>query len=637
MNPIVSGLFQSIQHAGKANSATGLKEGQILSGKILKLYPNNTASVRVGSQTVQAQLEASLTLGKSYLFQVQGGKQRLNLKVLTEQSVQASGRGIEHLIAQLGLKLTKEHKLLLENLLSRSIPFKKSELSQAVQLLKQSTDTSKAVKVLMQIFERQLPVRPSTYYALLAREASSLTMQLSELSNTLNQKGSLSSTEQKLLHSLSLLSGGKEVGSLKAAASATIINDLSKGSKASFDVLVKAGTVKAEAFPVFREEWLNRAQKANIPLTGNLTAIEAERSLAQQKLPEVQGESLKQLLDRQIPLNSKEWKALDQWIAGLRKAIEGSANSSPATVNRFHFSDQYLFKNRTFDKIVRGLENYTSSQMNELRDTALNLLKDQKNLNASMNAKLGGFIQELQNFLSKQLTHSEKQVLYRWVSSMSTDGGTSIGKNQSMLANMHMLLQHSGIHDEAGIQAMMNQNTNVQQEVSLKGWLLNYLNDTPEIVKGDRFQQMIHLLNGIQLTAHSEQNQMTQLSFVFPGNMLGSDSDIHMNVEGRKNEKGEIDPDTCHILFYLDLDRLEETVIDMNIHERHVSLSIYNMSPDKVVLTSSMKESLSDGLEKLGYQLKSIQVHPMDSTPSTNQIGASISDSQRFKGVDLRI
>ena len=69
---IISELYQ--ERNRPQPKALTFKPGQILNGKILKLFPNSVATLQVGSQKVVAQLEASLEANEKYWFQVQSGE-----------------------------------------------------------------------------------------------------------------------------------------------------------------------------------------------------------------------------------------------------------------------------------------------------------------------------------------------------------------------------------------------------------------------------------------------------------------------------------------------------------------------------------------------------------------------------------
>src|SRR5699024_11224296 len=82
---------------------------------------------------------------------------------------------------------------------------------------------------------------------------------------------------------------------------------------------------------------------------------------------------------------------------------------------------------------------------------------------------------------------------------------------------------------------------------------------------------------------------------------------------------GNIDSDFCRILFVLELEKMNETMIDMQIQKRIISVNIYNeqKEPSMVEL---LIPSLKDSLDKLDYQLSTVQCkHLYDLTTSTNK------------------
>ena len=77
-------IGQPQYHGFKMNSDSNptFKDGQILYGKINKLYPNQMAEVQIGNQKIVANLEAPLQTGERYLLQVQQNTGHLLLKVV---------------------------------------------------------------------------------------------------------------------------------------------------------------------------------------------------------------------------------------------------------------------------------------------------------------------------------------------------------------------------------------------------------------------------------------------------------------------------------------------------------------------------------------------------------------------------
>lgn len=76
--------------------------------------------------------------------------------------------------------------------------------------------------------------------------------------------------------------------------------------------------------------------------------------------------------------------------------------------------------------------------------------------------------------------------------------------------------------------------------------------------------------------------------------------------EGKTTANNALDPEHCHILCYLDLEQLKETLVQIRIQDRFVSLTIHN---DTHQLDSQLKKwesLLKDQLSRFNYQLVSL-------------------------------
>ena len=65
-------------------------------------------------------------------------------------------------------------------------------------------------------------------------------------------------------------------------------------------------------------------------------------------------------------------------------------------------------------------------------------------------------------------------------------------------------------------------------------------------------------------------------------NIGNYETDVTLQWSGRKRKDGSIDPDYCRILFYLDLEQLKETVIDMQVQNRVIKISVLNEQSDVI-------------------------------------------------------
>src|SRR5690625_1067223 len=119
-----------------------LKPGQIVQGKIVKIFPDNKAQITLGSRSMVAQLEASLTIGERYHFQVKSMDRLLHLQVLGKPLKKENEINVKILLQQLGFKETKNNIDLMNSLIQKSIPFDKKDIANALPLLNRATNRS---------------------------------------------------------------------------------------------------------------------------------------------------------------------------------------------------------------------------------------------------------------------------------------------------------------------------------------------------------------------------------------------------------------------------------------------------------------------------------------------------------------
>ncbi len=153
----------------------------------------------------------------------------------------------------------------------------------------------------------------------------------------------------------------------------------------------------------------------------------------------------------------------------------------------------------------------------------------------------------------------------------------------------------------------------------------------------EAIDQGIRSITGQQLLMVNDGNTPWN-SFVFqiplPHMQKAEPSFIH--VEGRKKGKEAIDHENCRLFFHLDLDTLEQTMIDIQITNRIMSIQIYNDYPFVKEWIEEYREEWSEAMLGQEYHLSSIRVLPI---PIAEQQASSILpvQSTSYRGVDLRI
>ncbi len=232
------------------SKTVSFQPGQILNGKIIKLFPNGIASLQVGSAKIVAQLEASLEANQRYWFQVQPGEGKVRLKVLASvvDYGHRSGDSLFTLIKELQIPVNAENKNITRFFLKEQLPVSKELVERTASWLKESESVQAGLEAVKQMVKRQLPMTKETFQAILmATDSFSLTESLERLSG-LMQKESLSYSGQQLALFIKQLLANSTVNEvdipntreeLELADKSKVVADTSLHTPASFVKIVK--------------------------------------------------------------------------------------------------------------------------------------------------------------------------------------------------------------------------------------------------------------------------------------------------------------------------------------------------------------------------------------------------------------
>lgn len=152
-------------------------------------------------------------------------------------------------------------------------------------------------------------------------------------------------------------------------------------------------------------------------------------------------------------------------------------------------------------------------------------------------------------------------------------------------------------------------------------------------------EQVFAYLAGQELTFRSE-NWAHPVAYLFFQLMIrqekGTDT-VYAHLEGQRNGEGKVSKEHCRLLLYAQLKNLKETCLDVLIHQKWISIKIFN----DLVHQSWIEEArplLEEGLAELGYQLSSLSVKKWDIlTQPLPQKNPSIPSYRPYQGVDIRI
>src|SRR5699024_7509032 len=159
--------------------------------------------------------------------------------------------------------------------------------------------------------------------------------------------------------------------------------------------------------------------------------------------------------------------------------------------------------------------------------------------------------------------------------------------NKQFMTYLNSFLDNIGIKDENILRQVFEQTQNINRlesmtSESVKSMLLQLVKEDTSTVR-NQAQPLIHLMNGMQLQGVIQSDNTLQATLQLPGGKLALHDDIFLQFEGQKSADGKINPEYCRIMFVLHLHHLEETMIDMQIQKRVISLQVFN---DKMKDTS---------------------------------------------------
>ncbi|BBH20893.1 hypothetical protein Back11_22380 [Paenibacillus baekrokdamisoli] len=172
--------------------------------------------------------------------------------------------------------------------------------------------------------------------------------------------------------------------------------------------------------------------------------------------------------------------------------------------------------------------------------------------------------------------------------------------------------------------------------------------DVPQSLK-DTAQQLVQHITGQQLLLTPERtaSPFTHVTMFIPmqGPDGGQTASVH--IQTRRGRKGELDADNCRLLFDLRMNTLGDTLVDVHVVDKIVSLNLWNDHPAISNLIESQRTEMTQALQKAGYQLLTLRSTPLSdrSTERTDGVekksGVNIPStaewsSKPYKGVDFR-
>ncbi|MOA37477.1 Flagellar hook-length control protein FliK [compost metagenome] len=115
-----------------------------------------------------------------------------------------------------------------------------------------------------------------------------------------------------------------------------------------------------------------------------------------------------------------------------------------------------------------------------------------------------------------------------------------------------------------------------------------------------------------------------------------------VHIQSRRGRKGELDAANCRLWFDLDMKQIGQTLVDVQVVDRIVSLKLHNDHPWVLELLEQRRDDIKTAIESIGYQLSGLRTETLPelklSTELTNTHSKLVDYvPDAYKGVDYRI
>src|SRR5690625_4257549 len=557
-----------------------LRDDNIVTGKITKIYPNNQAEIQMGNHKIMAKVLTPLTIGERYFFQVQQTDQYVQLKVIGNALQSNQTENVTNLLQRLGLKVSKQSIQFVQSLINEKIPFNQTQITEAIRLLEGFTNSNSSIvqQILQYIIANKLPLTESVFQSLQVFQQNTVSGMMQEVITQLQQMSSLTNTQANILQSLQQLIQNVPSGTLEQMFSTLS----SKQQQTLFNLMQRTGLMPQN---YTFNEWNNQLQQL---LTQGQNQLNTNQISIQ--IPEQILQSLFQLVS-----NRHEIQSVIQTMINTFYPLGASQ-----TLNGTQFT---VFRNVIQQQLFPLVPEHTQQQLQTIFQST-----DQPTV-------------QLHSFLSLLSQQSTVEVLQSLSAMFNNESSLLNTNHEQFLSYIRQYVSTVGLADEFNLSNQFKSNLQQiaqtlqlptdHQAQSIKSMLLQIIQQGSQLGASDKDQQLVHFINGMQLQSIQESPHLLQALLQIPGEKFGSYGDMAMQFEGQKTEEGKLNPDFCRILFVLDLANIRETIIDMQVQKRMISMTIFNDRVNKQSVRP-LEAKLKKDLESLAFHLSSINVKSLE-------------------------
>ena len=674
MNPerVMKNPIQSSLHTTSRKS--NLTDGQILTASVTKLFPDQKAEIQIGHEKRIAQLEAPLTIGKRYHFQVSIKDQMVYLKVISEQNDTDIEDNIKTLLEQLNLKTGKREISFVKNLQRDTIPFQKNELLQAFNLINNNKLSKSIEPILKEMIQARLPITKDILLALQAVDQSDFKERLTSMKESLQlaqpNRTNINGTNTNVKIDSAELNKDP-FAAIHSKMLSPLINKIKQMSPkvegVSFASQLNKSISNVTTNQVVDQTLFKQLHNMIQNMTDKPSFIKTQWNETLRPFV-IENEALFEQLRSQGALTAKttfaSWK--NNWLQFMEQSIQQYTENNHHTAHSMPFQLSKVDLEVAFDNIMKTkldvrstveqfFHHYGKAMFEAITKQEPIKTETFKMIKTFIHNELSPIIpksinEQLMQSLQQNTTANMRQ-LVSVLTPLTAASHIQETSQAQMLLGENKLLSLPQIQDlfiqnikqsttALGLnyeQTILNLEQANQTETTFKSALLQLIQQQTGTL-GDQAKQMLHFINGLQIQSVTEVNQFIHAALQLPGGPLGLDQDMKLEFSGKQKEDGVIDSDFCKIVFYLDLHALKTTVIDMNVQKRNVMVTVLNDHPAAEGFANTFEPLLRKGLNDLAYHLSAIHVKPLTAQEKAMpDLTDKPSESNRFEGVDFRI
>lgn len=610
------------------NQPLALKQGQVFHGTIKKLYPDQMAEIQVGNQKFIAKLEVPLKAGDAHFFQVTGTDPQAELKVVSGPMTPTASpsQQINQLLESMNLPKSAEMQQLLGHFMKAELPISKEQLIQAEMWLKalpEGISKIDALQTIQKMIELKMPMTNEVFQALMSGQKTSGMATIMENFAQLLAKDTVmpEQLKQNLMQQVQAIAKPFEVET-GSVVLAKVLENLTNNAATTSE--------KIQALSILKESGIipNQATLQNWSSMNEGKASQQMQQAGQvvQTILTAKPENVAQLIEQ-----LKSWTTNQQFLTNDQKQqinqLIDRFNQLPVTKQTVD-----IFAKQMQDQLLKAFSQNTSNHLFtqdikglSVKDHLLSLLKQEVasplQNEALMRNLVKNSIASSQPFIQQIVTQADALVQ----NSMDS---------KAMEHAMKTVLKNLGISYEA---TLGNKSADLQMiAYQLKPQLhtlLQETNMTPQLKEAA--EMLMTRMNGMQLSS-GENGHQHQLIMQVPLEFFGKRMDATLQWNGRMKDDGKIDANYARVLFYLQMASMQETVIDMQVQNRVVTVTVFNENSQIQSLAEPLKAALKKGLAEKNYQLSGVFMKQFDEDLAVKN-GPVVEQQEEQSGVDIRV